>query len=184
MARGRKLIARPLSDFGRSAKRLAVRSRTSLWRAKARDSLPDDPATFVERFEHSFYPGQVFGIAGPTPADVIREIGQLVEVGVKHIALTSMISVGSAASSMRSSRTSDSMRDRSSKASGACEGRRQGYELQAEGRSVLAGIGLRDRQSGRAGRQKRRFRDAPSGQAMNACSAPWIGIGSLWLSRG
>jgi alkanesulfonate monooxygenase SsuD/methylene tetrahydromethanopterin reductase-like flavin-dependent oxidoreductase (luciferase family) len=50
-------------------------------------SLPDDPATFVASFEHSFYPGQVFGIAGPTPADVIREIEQLIEVGVKHIAL-------------------------------------------------------------------------------------------------
>ncbi len=50
-------------------------------------SLPDDPAEFVASYEHSFYPGQVFGIAGPTSADVIREIEQLVEVGVKHIAL-------------------------------------------------------------------------------------------------
>lgn len=50
-------------------------------------SLSDDPEEFVATYEHSFYPGQVFGIAGPTPTDVIREIEQLVDVGVKHIAL-------------------------------------------------------------------------------------------------
>jgi alkanesulfonate monooxygenase SsuD/methylene tetrahydromethanopterin reductase-like flavin-dependent oxidoreductase (luciferase family) len=50
-------------------------------------SLPDVPADFVPTYEHSFYPGQVFGIAGPATTDVIREIEQLVDVGVKHIAL-------------------------------------------------------------------------------------------------
>lgn len=50
-------------------------------------SLPDDPLGFVAQYEHEFYPGQTFGIAGPTPTDVIREIEQLVDVGVKHIAL-------------------------------------------------------------------------------------------------
>jgi alkanesulfonate monooxygenase SsuD/methylene tetrahydromethanopterin reductase-like flavin-dependent oxidoreductase (luciferase family) len=50
-------------------------------------SLPDDPSSFEASYEHVFYPGQVFGIAGPTAADVIREIEQLVDVGVKHVAL-------------------------------------------------------------------------------------------------
>jgi alkanesulfonate monooxygenase SsuD/methylene tetrahydromethanopterin reductase-like flavin-dependent oxidoreductase (luciferase family) len=50
-------------------------------------SLPDDPSTFVASYEHSFYPGQTFVVVGPTPADVIREIEQLVDVGVSHIAL-------------------------------------------------------------------------------------------------
>jgi alkanesulfonate monooxygenase SsuD/methylene tetrahydromethanopterin reductase-like flavin-dependent oxidoreductase (luciferase family) len=50
-------------------------------------SMPDDPSTFVAFNEHAFYPGQKFGVAGPTPADVIREIEQLVDIGVKHVAL-------------------------------------------------------------------------------------------------
>ena len=50
-------------------------------------SMPDDATGFAATYEHPFYPGQVFGVAGPTPADVVREIEQLVDVGVKHIAL-------------------------------------------------------------------------------------------------
>jgi alkanesulfonate monooxygenase SsuD/methylene tetrahydromethanopterin reductase-like flavin-dependent oxidoreductase (luciferase family) len=50
-------------------------------------SMPDDPSSFRRTFEHVFYPGQLFGNAGPTAADVIREIEQLVDVGVKHLAL-------------------------------------------------------------------------------------------------
>jgi alkanesulfonate monooxygenase SsuD/methylene tetrahydromethanopterin reductase-like flavin-dependent oxidoreductase (luciferase family) len=47
-------------------------------------SLPDDPATFEPTYTHSFYPGQVFDILGPTPADAVREIEHLVDVGVSH----------------------------------------------------------------------------------------------------
>jgi alkanesulfonate monooxygenase SsuD/methylene tetrahydromethanopterin reductase-like flavin-dependent oxidoreductase (luciferase family) len=47
-------------------------------------SLPDDPATFEPTYDHSFYPGQVFPVLGPTPADAIREIETLVDVGVSH----------------------------------------------------------------------------------------------------
>ena len=47
-------------------------------------SLPDDPATFVASVTHDFYPGQVFPIVGPTPADAIREIELLVDAGVSH----------------------------------------------------------------------------------------------------
>ena len=51
-------------------------------------SMPDDPATFEPSYEHEFYPGQVFGIAGPTAAEVIREIETLVDVGVSHFQLS------------------------------------------------------------------------------------------------
>lgn len=50
-------------------------------------SMPDDPSTFEPSQTHDFYPGQVFGICGPTPEDVIREIETLVDVGVKHFPL-------------------------------------------------------------------------------------------------
>jgi alkanesulfonate monooxygenase SsuD/methylene tetrahydromethanopterin reductase-like flavin-dependent oxidoreductase (luciferase family) len=50
-------------------------------------SLPDDPSAFSQSYEHEFYPGQVFGIVGPTAADVIREIELLVDLGVSHIPL-------------------------------------------------------------------------------------------------
>ena len=50
-------------------------------------ALPDDPSTFEATFTHDFYPGQVFGLIGPAPADVIREIELLVDVGVRHFAL-------------------------------------------------------------------------------------------------
>lgn len=50
-------------------------------------SLPEDPATFEASYSHDFYPGQVFGIVGPTAADVIREIEKLVDVGVSHFPL-------------------------------------------------------------------------------------------------
>jgi alkanesulfonate monooxygenase SsuD/methylene tetrahydromethanopterin reductase-like flavin-dependent oxidoreductase (luciferase family) len=46
--------------------------------------LPDDPAGFVPRYTHDFYPGSTFDNLGPTPADVIRDIEQLVDVGVGH----------------------------------------------------------------------------------------------------
>ena len=47
-------------------------------------SLPDNPATFEPTYTHSFYPGQVFDILGPTPAEVITEIERLVDLGVSH----------------------------------------------------------------------------------------------------
>jgi alkanesulfonate monooxygenase SsuD/methylene tetrahydromethanopterin reductase-like flavin-dependent oxidoreductase (luciferase family) len=50
-------------------------------------SLPDDVSTFTSKYEHEFYPGQVFGVLGPTPGDVIREIELLVDKGVSHFPL-------------------------------------------------------------------------------------------------
>ena len=47
-------------------------------------SMPNDAAAFEPTYEHSFYPGQVFQVLGPSPDDVIREIDRLVDVGVQH----------------------------------------------------------------------------------------------------
>jgi alkanesulfonate monooxygenase SsuD/methylene tetrahydromethanopterin reductase-like flavin-dependent oxidoreductase (luciferase family) len=47
-------------------------------------NLPDDPSTFVPKYRHDFYPGLDFPILGPMPADAIREIERLVDVGVVH----------------------------------------------------------------------------------------------------
>lgn len=51
-------------------------------------SFPEDPSGFTGTQTHPFYPGQVFGIVGPTPADAIREIETLVDLGVRHFPLT------------------------------------------------------------------------------------------------
>jgi len=51
-------------------------------------SMPADPASYEPTYEHEFYPGQVFRNLGPTPADVIREIETLVDLGVKHFPLS------------------------------------------------------------------------------------------------
>jgi alkanesulfonate monooxygenase SsuD/methylene tetrahydromethanopterin reductase-like flavin-dependent oxidoreductase (luciferase family) len=51
-------------------------------------SMPDDPSTFEAWYANEeAYPGQRFGIVGPTAADVIREIETLVDVGVSHLPL-------------------------------------------------------------------------------------------------
>lgn len=50
-------------------------------------SMPSDTTGFQASYEHETYPGQTFGIAGPKPADVIREIELLVDHGVSHIAI-------------------------------------------------------------------------------------------------
>lgn len=48
-------------------------------------SLPDDAATFDPTYLHPFYGDKiVFHPFGPTPADVIREVERLVDVGVSH----------------------------------------------------------------------------------------------------
>jgi alkanesulfonate monooxygenase SsuD/methylene tetrahydromethanopterin reductase-like flavin-dependent oxidoreductase (luciferase family) len=51
-------------------------------------SMPDDISGFEATYTHSNYPGQTFGVAGPQPAQVIREIEALVDVGVSHLALS------------------------------------------------------------------------------------------------
>jgi alkanesulfonate monooxygenase SsuD/methylene tetrahydromethanopterin reductase-like flavin-dependent oxidoreductase (luciferase family) len=46
--------------------------------------LPEDASAFEPTYEHPFYPGTVFPVLGPTPADVIAEIERLVDIGVSH----------------------------------------------------------------------------------------------------
>ena len=58
----------------------------SIWlTAAAEVNFPDDPATFKASYSHSFYPGKVFPILGPTPADAIKQLGPMVELGVRHL---------------------------------------------------------------------------------------------------
>jgi alkanesulfonate monooxygenase SsuD/methylene tetrahydromethanopterin reductase-like flavin-dependent oxidoreductase (luciferase family) len=51
-------------------------------------SLPDNLDDFVGSYKHSFYGDDVFYVLGPTPADAIREIERLVDVGVSHVLVT------------------------------------------------------------------------------------------------
>lgn len=52
-------------------------------------SLPDDRTTFEPTYLHPFYGDKiVFHPFGPTPADVIREVERLVDVGVSHFQIS------------------------------------------------------------------------------------------------
>jgi len=50
-------------------------------------SFPEDTTGFESTYEHSAYPGQVFGVTGPTPAEAVAQIEELVDVGVSHLQL-------------------------------------------------------------------------------------------------
>lgn len=50
-------------------------------------SMPEDTSGFEATYEHPAYPGQINGILGPRPVDVIREIETLVDAGVEHLAI-------------------------------------------------------------------------------------------------
>ena len=68
--------------IGRPFEEITLTAGLTVW-------MPDDPAVFEPTYAHSFYPGQVFPILGPTPIDVIREIERLVDVGVAHFQVAS-----------------------------------------------------------------------------------------------
>jgi alkanesulfonate monooxygenase SsuD/methylene tetrahydromethanopterin reductase-like flavin-dependent oxidoreductase (luciferase family) len=68
------------AEIGRPFEQIKLVSELALW-------FPEDPATFEAAYEHPFYPGQVFNAVGPTPADAVREIQQLFDVGVQHFAI-------------------------------------------------------------------------------------------------
>jgi len=72
-----ELLRQHCADVGRPFEEITLTAGLPVW-------FPDDPATFEASYEHRFYPGQVFGVLGPTPADAIREIDLLIDVGVKH----------------------------------------------------------------------------------------------------
>jgi alkanesulfonate monooxygenase SsuD/methylene tetrahydromethanopterin reductase-like flavin-dependent oxidoreductase (luciferase family) len=64
-------------EIGRPFEEVTLTAGLPVW-------LPDDPSDFEPMYEHSYYPGQVFGVLGPTPEDAVREINTLIEVGVSH----------------------------------------------------------------------------------------------------
>lgn len=72
-----ELLRQRCEEVGRPFAEITLTAGLSVW-------FPDDPATFETSYEHRFYPGQVFGILGPTPADAVREIEKLVDAGVRH----------------------------------------------------------------------------------------------------
>lgn len=82
----------PMSVFGppydllRQACADIGRDPASVWLvASVEVDFPEDPDTFEPTYEHSYYPGSVFPIIGPTPADAIEALRPLVELGVSHI---------------------------------------------------------------------------------------------------
>jgi len=70
-------LRRHCEEVGRPFEEITLTAGLPVW-------LPEDPSAFTTSYEHDYYPGQVFGVLGPTPADAIREIDTLVEVGVSH----------------------------------------------------------------------------------------------------
>ena len=61
------------------------RDPNSLWLTAGVDvDFPDDPTTFSAEYSHSYYPGDVFNIVGPTPADAIRQLRPMINLGVTH----------------------------------------------------------------------------------------------------
>jgi alkanesulfonate monooxygenase SsuD/methylene tetrahydromethanopterin reductase-like flavin-dependent oxidoreductase (luciferase family) len=72
-----EILREACEEIGRPFDEIVLTAGVPVW-------FPDDPSTFESTYEHRFYPGQVFGVLGPTPTDAIREIDRLIEVGVSH----------------------------------------------------------------------------------------------------
>jgi alkanesulfonate monooxygenase SsuD/methylene tetrahydromethanopterin reductase-like flavin-dependent oxidoreductase (luciferase family) len=72
-----ELLRERCEEIGRPFDEITLTAGLPVW-------FPDDPSKFEPTYEHRFYPGQVFGVLGPTPAEAIREIDLLIEVGVSH----------------------------------------------------------------------------------------------------
>jgi len=72
-----ELLRAHCEEIGRPFDEITLTCQLAVW-------FPDDPSAFQSTYEHSFYPGQVFEILGPTPAEAIPEIQRLVDLGVRH----------------------------------------------------------------------------------------------------
>ena len=72
-----ELLRTRCEEIGRPFEEITLTAGIPVW-------LPDDATVFKPTYEHRYYPGQVFGVLGPTPHDVIREINVLLDVGVSH----------------------------------------------------------------------------------------------------
>jgi alkanesulfonate monooxygenase SsuD/methylene tetrahydromethanopterin reductase-like flavin-dependent oxidoreductase (luciferase family) len=75
-----ELLRAECDQIGRPFNQIRLISGMAVW-------MPEDVSEFEATYEHSNYPGQTFGIAGPRPEDVIREIEALVDIGVSHISI-------------------------------------------------------------------------------------------------
>jgi len=78
---------RPLEILGEECERIGRPFDEITKVAEMAVWMPDDTSRFEGRYEHSNYPGQLFGVAGPRPEDVIRDIQALVDAGVSHVAV-------------------------------------------------------------------------------------------------
>jgi len=72
-----EVLAAHCTEIGRPVEDIVLTAGTAVW-------MPDDPAVFEPTYEHTFYPGQAFHVLGPTPDDVVRELGVLIDHGVVH----------------------------------------------------------------------------------------------------
>ena len=72
-----ELLRQHCDEIGRPFDEITLTAGLPVW-------FPDDPSEFEATYEHSYYPGQTFGIIGPTSHDAIREINLLIDVGVSH----------------------------------------------------------------------------------------------------
>jgi alkanesulfonate monooxygenase SsuD/methylene tetrahydromethanopterin reductase-like flavin-dependent oxidoreductase (luciferase family) len=72
-----EILRRHCEEIGRPFEEITLTAGLTVW-------MPDDIAEFVPTYEHSFYPGQVFPVLGPTAEDVIREVELLVDHNVQH----------------------------------------------------------------------------------------------------
>ena len=72
-----EILRRHCEDIGRPFGEITLTAGLTVW-------MPDDIAEFEPTYEHSFYPGQVFPVLGPSADDVIREVELLVDHNVQH----------------------------------------------------------------------------------------------------
>jgi alkanesulfonate monooxygenase SsuD/methylene tetrahydromethanopterin reductase-like flavin-dependent oxidoreductase (luciferase family) len=72
-----ELLRQCCEEIGRPFDEISLTAGVPVW-------FPEDPSTFESTYEHRFYPGQIFGILGPSPSDAVREIDLLIERGVRH----------------------------------------------------------------------------------------------------
>jgi alkanesulfonate monooxygenase SsuD/methylene tetrahydromethanopterin reductase-like flavin-dependent oxidoreductase (luciferase family) len=62
-------------EIGRPFEEITLTCQLAVW-------FPEDVSTFEPTYDHVYYPGQKFGILGPTPKDALLEIERLIDAGV------------------------------------------------------------------------------------------------------
>jgi alkanesulfonate monooxygenase SsuD/methylene tetrahydromethanopterin reductase-like flavin-dependent oxidoreductase (luciferase family) len=72
-----EVLAAHCAEIGRPVGDIVLTSGVAVW-------MPADPSDFEPTYMHSFYPDKPFYVLGPTPDDVVRELGVLIDHGVVH----------------------------------------------------------------------------------------------------